>query len=124
MADVLGLLTAHYERARGKRTVIPEITDPATGEALVIYSDPVTPAEAAKVRREAGDNEADLTLWVVIYLAKDKDGNRVFGDDPATRKLLRTQVAGHILGRIAASIMDTSTAADLGNSSTPATTQD
>ncbi len=115
MTQALDLLTAHYERQRGQFFEVPGIKT-ADGEPFTIYFDPPTNREAAAVRARAGEDEAKLTLYTVIYLAKDMGGNRLFEDNAATVQALTEQVSGAVLGQMAAAIMKVSDPDDLGNS--------
>lgn len=110
----LDILTAHYERMRGQKFEVPGITGP-DGEPLVVYYDPPTNAMAQKIRKRAGDDEAKLTLYTVIYMAKNADGSPMFEENAATVRALTENVKGTILAQIAQAIMSVTEVPDLGN---------
>ncbi|MGX0875924.1 hypothetical protein ACSSV4_000596 [Roseovarius sp. MBR-154] len=115
MANALEALKAHYARMRSQKMAVPEITDPETGAPLVVYFDPPTNAQAQMVQARAGGSDGRLTLYTVIYLAKDAEGKRLFEDDAPTVKALSEDVDGGVLARIAARIMGRTSPEDLGN---------
>lgn len=108
------LLTAHFERLRGQTYTVPGITGP-DGAPLVVYFDPPTSADAQRVRARAGDNEAKLTLYTVICLAKTASGERMFADDAKTIRALSENVPAAVLAKIAVALMATSDPDELGN---------
>jgi len=115
MSDALSTLTGHYEKLRGQTFEVPGVSK-ADGKPLVIHYDPPTNAEGQMIRKRAGaTDEGKVTLYTVIYLAKNADGSRMFDDDAATVQALTEQVPGRILGQIARAIMSFSSEADLGN---------
>ncbi|MQQ09109.1 hypothetical protein GFB49_11640 [Epibacterium sp. SM1979] len=116
MNDALTSLTQHYDRLRNQTFTVPGVTK-SDGEPLVIYFDPPTNAQAAQVRARAGNaqDEARITLYTVLLLAKDKDGNRLFDDKAETVQALTENVPGRILTQIANAIMRFSSVPDLGN---------
>lgn len=113
---MLAALSAHYERNRGQKYEVKAIRGP-DGKPMVVYFDPVTNAQAQAVRARAGSNAtaARLSLYAVIYLAKNADGTRMFEDDAATVKTLTEAVDGNIVAQIADAIMSQSGVDDLGN---------
>lgn len=116
MSDALSALTAHYDKLRRQSFTVPGVTK-SDGTPLVIYFDPPTNADGQKIRRQAGaTDEAKITLWTVIYLAKDEAGQRMFSEDAETIKALTENVPGRVLAQIANAIMRFSPEADLGNS--------
>ncbi|MEL7166694.1 MAG: hypothetical protein AAGL96_14580 [Pseudomonadota bacterium] len=115
MSTALTTLTTHYDRLRNQKFTVPGVTT-SEGEPLVIYFDPPTQAESIKVRNQAGTtDDAKVALWTVIYLAKDKDGNRLFDESAATIQALTEQVPSQIIGQIANAILRFTPVADLGN---------
>lgn len=116
MTAAIDLLTAHYERMRGRKFEVSQIRD-ADGKPLVVYFDPVTNAQAQAVRARcgAGASAAKLSLYAVIYLAKTETGERMFSDDAATVQALSEGVDGNIIAQIADAIMSQSSVDDLGN---------
>ncbi|PYG32417.1 hypothetical protein [Pelagimonas varians] len=120
---VLNALTDHYNRLRLQCYVVPGITQ-ADGGPLEIYYDPPTNAQGNEIQTRAKGNTALTTLYTVLLLAKDKDGNRLFDDSAGTVQALTENVPGRVLTGIAAAIMTFSDGAKLGNSSSPAPTPD
>ncbi|MEM7722489.1 MAG: hypothetical protein AAF376_08950 [Pseudomonadota bacterium] len=114
MTKALDILTTHYQRQVGQSFVVPGVTN-EDGEPFTIYFDPPTNRQAQTIRGRAGTDEAKLTLYTVIYLAKDKDGNRLFEDNAETVQGLTESVSGAVLGQMAAAIMKVSDLEDLGN---------
>lgn len=115
--DAVKALTAHYAAMRGQKMAIREITDPETGDPLVIHFDPPTNAQAAMVQARAQASDASLTLYTVLLLAKDAEGKRMFEDNAETMRALSESVDGAVLSRIASRIMGRGGDAesDLGN---------
>jgi hypothetical protein len=115
MNDALTALTGHYDRLRNQTFTVPGVTR-ADGKPLVVHFNPPTNAEGQRIRQRAGiSDEAKVTLYTVIFLAKDENGNRLFEDDAETVKALTENVPGRVLAQIANAIMRFSTEADLGN---------
>lgn len=115
MSEALSILTGHYEKLRGQTFEVPGVLR-ADGKPLVIHYDPPTNAEGQMIRKRAGaTDEGKVTLYTVIYLAKNADGTRMFEDNAETVRALTEQVPGRILGQIARAIMNFSSADDLGN---------
>lgn len=115
MSDTLNALTTHYDRLRNQRFTVPGVTR-ADGKPLVIHFDPPTNADGQRIRARAGvADEAKITLYTVIHLAKDENGKRLFEDNAETVKALTENVPGRVLAQIANAIMRFSSEADLGN---------
>ena len=115
MNDTLNALTQHYDRLRKQKFTVPGVTK-SDGKPLVIYFDPPTNADGQKVRNRAGiKDEAKITLYTVIYLAKDENGARLFEDNAETVQALSENVPGKVLAQIANAIMRFSEGAELGN---------
>lgn len=115
MSDALSALTAHYDKLRSQKFPVPGVTK-SDGKPLVVYFDPPTNAQGQQIRQRAGStDEAKITLYTVIYLAKDENGNRMFEDDAATVQALTENVPGRTLAQIANAIMRFSSEAELGN---------
>lgn len=115
MNDVLKTLTGHYDRLRGQTFTVPGVTR-SDGTPLVIHFDPPTNADAQKIAARAGvRDDARITLYTVIYLAKNPDGSAMFSDDAETVQALSENVPGRVLSQIAGAIMRFSPGADLGN---------
>lgn len=115
MSDALSALTAHYDRMRRQSYTVPGVTQ-EDGTPLVIWYDPPTNADGQKIRARAGtQDEAKVTLYTVIYLAKDENGNRLFQDNAETVKALTENVPGKVLAGIARTIMSVAEVQDLGN---------
>jgi hypothetical protein len=110
MTAALDKLTAHYERL-GKRALAVDL---GGGERLEFYATPPTAREAAQVQARAKGNPARLSLFTVIYMAKDASGARLFQDDAATVAALENGVAAEVIADMAAQIMDVSEVAELG----------
>jgi len=115
MNDALLSLTQHYDRLRNQTFTVPGVTT-AEGKPLVIHFDPPTNADGQKIRQRAGTtDEAKITLYTVIFLAKDESGKRLFEDNAETVKALTENVPGRVLAQIAGAIMRFSSVSDLGN---------
>lgn len=115
MSDALSALTTHYDRLRGQTFTVPGVTQ-SDGTPLVIHFDPPTNADGQNIRKRAGtSDEAKITLYTVIFLAKNPDGTRMFEDNAATVQALTENVPGRVLAQIANAIMRFSSEADLGN---------
>lgn len=115
MNDALTSLTQHYDRLRNQTFTVPNVTK-ADGKPLVIHFDPPTNADGNMIRQRAGtSNEAKITLYTVIYLAKDENGNRMFEDNAETVQALTENVPGRVLTQIANAIMSFSSLPELGN---------
>lgn len=115
MSNALSALTGHYEKLRNQTFEVPGVTQ-SDGKPLVIHYDPPTNADGQMVKKRAGaTNEGQITLYTVIYLAKNPDGSRMFEDNADTVQALTEQVPGRVLTQIAAAIMSFSSGAALGN---------
>lgn len=117
MSDALGALTGHYDKLRNQSYTVPGVTK-SDGTPLVIYFDPPTNADAQRIQAKVGlgsRDEALITLWTVIYHAKDENGARMFDEDAKTVQALTEQVPGRVLAGIASAIMRFTPVADLGN---------
>ncbi|MEP1612664.1 MAG: hypothetical protein ABJL72_12180 [Roseobacter sp.] len=115
MSNALSALTAHYDKLRSQKYTVPGVTT-AEGKPLEIYFDPPTNAQGQKIRQRAGtQDESKITLYTVIYLAKDENGNHLFEDNAETVQALTENVPGRILAKIAAAIMTFTPEQDLGN---------
>lgn len=116
MNDALSCLTAHYDKLRNQSYTVPGVTK-SDGTPLVVFFNPPTNIDAQNVRAQAGTtDDAKITLWTVIYLAKNEDGSRMFGEDAETVKALSENVPSRVLAGIASHIMRFTPEAKLGNS--------
>lgn len=116
MTNPLDLLTAHYERQRSQTVTLDEITDPVTGDPLVVYFDPPTARQMQQVRARAKDSEPRIALFVAILCAKTKDGDQLFPDTAATVQALSENVDSRVLGKIAKAVLSSvADTEDLGN---------
>jgi hypothetical protein len=116
MSEALSALTGHFDRLRGQTFTVPGVTQ-SNGAPLVIHFDPPTNADGQRIRSRAGvTDEAKITLYTVIFLARNADGTRMFEDNAETVKALTENVPGRVLAQIANAIMRFSPEADLGNS--------
>lgn len=114
ITPALDLLTAHFERMRGRSYTVPGITG-RDGKPLVVYFDPPTTASAARVKRRAGDDEAKLTLHTVMEFARTADGAPMFPESAATVQALTEGVSAKVLSGIAMAILAPVDVEELGN---------
>jgi hypothetical protein len=114
MSGELDALTGHFERMRGRTYTVPGV-ELADGKPFVVHYDPVTNAQASAIRARAKGDDALLSLYTVVMLAKRPDGSRMFEDNAATIAKLREAVSGAVIAGIAAAIMGDEDSADLGN---------
>lgn len=113
-ANPLDLLTAHFERMKGRSYTVPGIKGP-DGKPLVIYFDPPTSASAARIKRRAGDDEQKITLHTVMEFSRNADGTPMFPESADTVRALSEGVSAKVLGGIAMAILSASDVEDLGN---------
>tara|TARA_B100000315_G_scaffold226796_1_gene234023 strand:- start:72 stop:434 length:363 start_codon:yes stop_codon:yes gene_type:complete len=94
----------HFESKGTKVIEVPEWGEDDDNPA-VIYADPLTMREAAKVYR--GIQKDDLTAHcdVLIMKARDKDGNRVFS--PADKMIMLSKLDPGVISRISSEILET-----------------
>ncbi|MBT8169874.1 hypothetical protein [Falsiruegeria litorea] len=115
MSNALTALTDHYDRLRNQTFPVPGVTK-SDGKPLVIHFDPPTNAQAQRIRKQAGTtDEAQITLWTVIFLAKDENGKRMFDETAETIQALTENVPGRVLASISNAIMRFSPETKLGN---------
>lgn len=115
MSDALAALTSHYDKLRSQKFTVPGVIK-SDGKPLVVYYDPPTNAQSQQIRQRAGTtDEAKITLYTVIFLAKDENGNRLFEDNAETVQALTENVPGRTLAQIATAIMRFSSETELGN---------
>ncbi len=75
-SDVIGRVTAHFQGQR-RFIDIPEWADDA-GEALRIFTTPITLHERAAIARMSGGDENEAICRTVILKAEDQQGEKMF----------------------------------------------
>ena len=118
MTKALDALRAHTARLRNQKFVVPGVAG-EDGKPFAIWFDPPSFAQGQRLKAmcvdDAGNvDEAKLTLYTVIQLARDEDGSPLFEDNGATVKFLTEDLPGAVLNPMAKAIMRVSNPADLG----------
>lgn len=79
-SDILARITAH-----GKRPPI-EVHSEAWG--LTLYLKPLSPAVRAGINKASGGDETQAACRMIMELAHDAEGNRIFDDSVTTLEAL------------------------------------
>jgi hypothetical protein len=83
------------------------------GQPLVVQTKPMTLEEFSQITKYAGDNEALMCVYTVIFMALDADGNRLF--KLADKSFLMKGANPAVVGRLSRWILS-----DAGSAATAA----
>lgn len=98
---ILDNAKAHFKALDVKTIEVPEWGDDQS--AAVVYSQPLTLQEKAKLYRMAKDDDMALLAHAIILKATDSEGNKLFTLED--RRALMTQVDADVVARVGAWVL-------------------
>lgn len=99
----------HFQQKETKHIEVPEWGD--DNESLIIYAEPLTLNDKQRVYKKAKEGELLSLAWVLIWFAKDKDGENLFTIEH--KRALLNAVDPNVLADIANQILEAPTVEEL-----------
>ncbi len=99
----------HFQQKETKHIEIPEWGD--DNGPLIIYAEPLTLQDKQRIYKKAKEGELVSLAYVLIWFAKDKDGEKLFTIED--KRTLLKAVDPNVLARAANIILEAPSADDI-----------
>ena len=103
--DIIENAKQHFQQKETKHIEVPEWGD--ENGPLIIYAEPLTLNDKQRVYAKAKDGDLIALAFVLIWFAKDKDGEKLFTIEH--KHALLNKVDPNVLARIANIILEAET---------------
>lgn len=100
--SILDNAKQHFQEKETKHIEVPEWGD--ENGPLIIYAEPLTLQDKQRIYKKAKEGELVSLAYVLIWFAKDKDGEKIFTIED--KRALTTAVDPNVLADIANVILE------------------
>jgi len=100
--SILDNAKQHFQQKETKHIEVPEWGD--ENGPLIIYAEPLTLNDKQRIYKKAKEGELISLAYVLIWFAKDKDGEKLFTIED--KRALLNSVDPNVLADIANTILD------------------